>query len=324
MAAGLACFDIKRRCWSDEVLAAAGFPSDMMAEIMPSGSVVGCILEDVASEIGLSPETLVAVGAQDQKCGALAAGIEKGIATVSMGTCLAVMMKSERLMCDERQYIPCFADLCGDSFLLEGCVNVGAGCLKWYRDMFCPDRTYEDITSQAGAYLPSIETPMFFPHLSGMSTPKRWPNGYASFYGFQLGMTRSEAIAYSVLEGVAFALRQNIEAAAETAGVRVERLRIFGGGAKSGDWMQIVADVTGLPVERLYTHEICCVGAAMLGGIGCGVFRDFRHAQGIAVRIRDVFIPRESRKALADRRYALYNHRENRFYHDAEQELSLP
>lgn len=316
MAAGLACFDQRKHCWSEEILNAAGIWEDLLPRILPSGSIAGCVTEKGAKICGLKIGTPVIVGAQDQKCGGLGAGLDFDTATVSMGTCLAALMKCASPICDPERNIPCFSDIFGSGYLLEACVNVGAGCLKWYRDLYYPNMDYDALTKMAGTHDATIETPMFFPHLSGMSTPKRWKNGQAVFYGMNLNTNR-EAMAYAVLESVAFALKQNIDAAAETADVRLRRLRLFGGGSRSDVWSKIIADVTGLPVERLYTHEMCCVGAAMLAGIGTGLFRDVEHAQNMAIRIRDVIIPNESKKQICAQRYSLYEARENRIFREA-------
>lgn len=316
MAAGMACYDMNARAWSEEILAAAGVPASMLPEIRNSGSVAGYVTEDAARRSGLRAGIPVAVGAQDQKCGALGAGLSRDTATVSLGTCMAVLIKSDRVVCDERDYLPCFSDLFQDGYLLEGCVNVGAGCLKWYRDLYYPDWSYAQVAALAGAHAPTGESPMFFPHLSGMSTPHRWPNGTGAFYGLQLNTTR-EGMAHAVLEAVAFSLRQNLEAARRTAGSDIRRLRAFGGGAKSPEWLQLIADATGLPVERLQTHEICCVGAAMLAGLASGTFDGVRSAGAQAAQVRERFSPNPRLRPVYDARYRLYEEREARIFRGA-------
>ncbi|NLF28786.1 MAG: hypothetical protein GX592_12890 [Clostridiales bacterium] len=261
-------------------------------------------------------EIPVAVGAQDQKCGALGAGIADGIATVSMGTCMAVMIRSERVVCDREQYLPCFSDLFGDGYWLEGCVNVGAGCLKWYRDLYYPEQPYSYVTGMAGRHNPTAESPMFFPHLSGMGTPFRWGNCSGGFYALTLNAT-ADGMAHAVLEAVGLTLRQNLEAAEKTAGAHIETLRVFGGGAKSREWLQMLTDATGRVVESLFTHEAGCVGAAMLAGLAAGIFPDVAAAQRIGVRVDKRFAPDPAKGAVYDRRYELYCKREKRIYRDA-------
>ncbi|NLD59372.1 MAG: hypothetical protein GX647_06960 [Clostridiales bacterium] len=316
MAAGMACYDMRERRWSGHILRAAGIPEARLPEIRKSGEAAGFVTEEAARATGLSPETVVAVGAQDQKCGALGAGIRDGIATVSMGTCMAVTTRAERVVCDAERYLPCFSDLFGDGYWLEGCVNVGAGCLKWYRDLYYPEHPYSHVAEMAGRHGPTAESPMFFPHLSGMGTPFRWGNGSGAFYALTLNAT-ADGMAHAVLEAVCLTLRQNLEAAEETAGARVGTLRVFGGGAKSREWLQMAADATGRQVESLFTHEAGCVGAAMLAGLAAGIFPDVEAARRAGVRVDKRFLPDPKRQLIYDRRYELYCQREKRIYREA-------
>ena len=313
MACGLACYDLKKRDWSDEILSAAGIRRDQLPDILDCGSVAGYVTEEVAKYTGMRVGIPVAVGTQDQKCGAIAAGLQDGIATVSMGTCAAIELPGEQMVYNASAYIPCFPGMFGRGYMLEGCINVGAGCLKWYRDLYYPDRAYTDVTELAAAHTPTLETPYFFPHLSGFGTPKRKPNGSAAFYGLRINTSR-EAMAYSVLESVALALNHNIEAARKTAGITLKRLRVFGGGAKSEEWLQIIADVTNLPVESLFTHEVCCVGAAILAGISIGIFASIEVAQNHAMCVGKVYTPRIDRKSILAYRRAEFESIENRIY----------
>lgn len=313
MAAGLGCYDINARTWSEEILRVAGIASKRLPLIVQSGTIAGRVTEQAAKSTGLMPGTLVAVGAQDQKCGALGAGIDRRTITVSLGTCLAMLVKSERILCDPDMYLPCFSDLFQDGYLLEGCVAIGAGCLKWFRDLFYPGFSYDQLTALAAQHAPNMESPLFFPYLSGMGTPKRWENGTGCFHGLRLN-TSMQGMSHSVLEAVAFTLRQNLEAAQSIAGSRPDYLRVFGGGAKSKEWLQIIANVTGLPVESLYTHEVSCVGAAMLAGLAAGIFKDVREAQSAGVRVRERVMPNPQRSGIYNQRYDMFNHYENTLF----------
>lgn len=321
MAAGMGCYDMANRCWSKEILSAANIDIGKLPKIIDSGNIVGYVTTTASKTSGLRVGTPVVIGAQDQKCGAIGAGYNSEYITVSMGTCIAAIFKCNQPVCDVENYLPCFSDPFLNDYLLEACINVGAGCLKWVRDLWYPDRDYSVLIDMAGSYIPSIETPMFFPHLAGMSTPRRWENCSASFYGLTLN-TSSNSIIYSVLESIGFSLRQNIEAARKTTGINPNCLRIFGGGAKSEFWLQIISNICGLPVERLFTHEMCCVGAAILAGIGSGIFSSLVDAQYHSIRIDKRYFPDPSISKLINHRYALYNIRENRIYKEAHIELN--
>lgn len=315
MAAGLGCYDIKARGWSADILKAAGIPPECLPMIVQSGSIAGHVTEQAAKITGLNPGIIVAVGAQDQKCGALGAGINRSTVTVSLGTCLAMLVKSEHILCKSDVYLPCFTDLFQDGYLLEGCVTIGAGCLKWFRDLFYPGYSYDQLTVLASQYIPNVEGPLFFPYLSGMGTPKHWENGTGCFYGLRLN-TSIQGISHSILESVAFTLRQNLEAAQSITDLRPTNLRLFGGGAKSKEWLQIIANITGLPVESLYTHEVSCVGAAMLSGMAAGIFKDVKDAQIAGVRVKERLMPNQLLSGIYNQRYQMFNRYENLMFNE--------
>lgn len=310
MAAGLGCYDIKNRIWSEDILKTAGVPMDRLPMIVQSGTIAGHVTKKASKITGLRPGIIVAVGAQDQKCGALGAGIDRSTVTVSLGTCMAMLAKSDRILCKSDVYLPSFSDLFQDGYLLEGCVTIGAGCLKWFRDLFCPGYSYDQLTGLASQYIPTMEGPLFFPYLSGMGTPKHWENGTGCFYGLRLN-TSLQSISHSILESIGFTLRQNLEAAYSITNFPPTNLRLFGGGAKSNEWLQIIADITGLPVESLYTHEVSCVGAAMLSGMAAGIFKDVKDAQNAGVRVKERLMPNQLLSDIYNQRYQMFKRYEN-------------
>lgn len=313
MAAGMGCYDMEAQGWSKDMLEGVGIPAARLARIAHSGSVAGRVNAKAAAECGLAEGTIVAVGSQDQKCGGVGAGLTEGVATASLGTCLATLLKIPAPMLNKAHYQPCFPDVFGEGYLLEGCAPIGAGCLKWYRDLYYPTWSYDQVVELAAQHSPGETTPMFFPHLCGAGTPKPFPDAHAMFGNVSIA-TDAPAMAYSVLEAVAFALRQNVEASLLSTDADILRLRVFGGGAKSDFWLQMMSDVTSLPMESLYTHEIACVGAAILAGIAAGVFASQEDAQQRCIQVAGTHRPDAGKKALYDARYAAYNAMEDRIF----------
>lgn len=312
MAAGMGCYDIAQRCWSEEILRAAGLSAGWFAPIAPSGSIAGAVNSEAAALCGLAAGTPVAVGAQDQKCGGVSAGLADGIATVSMGTCLAMLAKVDKVVCDPDFHLPCFSDLFADGYLLEAVLAVGAGCLKWYHDIYYPHISYREVVGLAAAHKPTAASPFFFPYLQGRSTPRRMVCT-GSFTNLTLD-TSGGALAHSVLEGVSFGLRENVEAVATTSGRAIELLRVFGGGAKDRYWIQQISDICNLPAESLYTHEMPCAGAAILAGIGVGIYANQQDAQQYSVKIKDVCEPDAEMHKIYSDRYAAYLDKEKHIY----------
>ena len=302
MAAGSGAYDMLGRCWSPEILSALGIDPGLLPAIQNSGTVAGTVTAECARETGLREGTLVAVGAQDQKCGALAAGLSPGVATLSMGTAFALTIKADEPAAPRRGFIPVFSDLFGDGYQLECCINTGGAALKWWRDTLGSGMDYPALNESVERYRPVEGSPFCFPHFSGCGHPRQFENALACFWGISLD-TPQEAMLYALMEGLAFSLRENIEA----AGQPVSAIRAFGGGSRSPVWLGIIADVCGMPVYPLATAETACMGAAILAMIAAGQDRGACLAAaarscpaGAAVQ------PDEDRAGLLRSRYAAF------------------
>lgn len=265
MASGTMAYDITRMVWDEELIEACGLDGARLPEIGFAGSDVGLVREDIAAELGLPLGVRVALGAQDQKCAAIGAGIGRGIATVSLGTATAVSSLCSRPVLDERMRVPCFS-LDGSRWILESVIGTSGASLKWLRDTLFEGMTYAEITECASRSGPGSNSLAFCPHLQGAVSPY-WVDGAAgTLHGITLSSTRSD-IARSVLEGVAYQIAVNVSLHEEITGNGIGELRLFGGGARSDLWCGIIADVTGLPVTVPRTTEAAAMGAAMLAGM---------------------------------------------------------
>jgi len=136
---------------------------------------------------------------------------------------------------------------------------------------------------------PGVEGLTFLPYLQGERTPHADPGARGSFTGLSLRHNRG-ALVRAVLEGVAYGLRDSLELLREL-GVTPERGRVSGGGARSGVWLEIVASVLGLPLERTAVEEGSAYGAALLAGVAEGVFTDAAEAVAACVRVRETVQP---------------------------------
>src|SRR5207344_2623683 len=149
-----------------------------------------------------------------------------------------------------------------------------AGSLAWLRDV--AGGTFDELTAEAASWPPGAEGLTFLPYLQGERTPHADPGARGAFTGLSLRHDRG-ALARAVLEGVAYGLRDSLDLLAEL-GVRAERGRVSGGGARSELWLRIVASALGLPLERPVAEEGAAYGAALLGGIAGGVWSDCAEA----------------------------------------------
>jgi len=269
LASGTLLYDVTRLAWSDELLAAFDLSPARLPAIQWAGTPVGRILPDVADRLGLGRGALVVVGGQDQKCAALAARIRSGVATVSLGTATAISVLSDHPAFEPEARIPLFPFVAPGYWDLEGVVGTAGAALKWLRDTLFPHLSYDALTALAAGSPPGANGVRFYPHLAGATSPYWQPDAHGAYLGLQLASGAGD-IVRALLEGVAFQIRANLAIMEETAGA-VEALVLFGGGARSALWREIIAAITGKPVAPTLTPDIAAWGAALLAGVGAGL-----------------------------------------------------
>jgi xylulokinase len=310
LAGGTMLYDLQASDWCAELLEAFAIPRTLLPEIRWSGTPAGALLPAAAAAMGLAPGTMVVIGGQDQKCAALGAGIADGIATVSLGTASAIEQIAERPLIDPLMRVPTFTFVQAGRWVLEGVVGTSAGALRWYRDTIARGISYDKLDAEAARVPPGADGVVFLPHLSSAGSPHWKTDGRGTFHGLSLA-TGPGHLTRAVLEGVAYQLRENLAVTQEIAGP-VSRAIVFGGGAKSGLWRQIIADVTGCPLAWTPTVETASLGAAMLAGSGCGLFRTAAEARGRMVQTLAFQEPDPDRVAFYDAAYQAYRWTEGR------------
>ena len=269
MAAGTLLYDISRLQWSQELLAAFEISEERLPEIKWAGTFLGQIRPEVARELGLSEEAMVIVGGQDQKCAALGAGIRPGAATVSLGTATAITCVTDHPVLDPQRRIPVFPFVRPGKWALEGVVGTSGAALKWLLQTFFPGQSYRKLDELAAGSPPGSNGLFFYPHLMGATSPHWRTDVWGAFLGLTLAVGPGDMVR-SILEGIAFQIRSNLKVI-EEMGIPVEELILFGGGAQSSLWSQIISDVTGKPVVVTPTVDVATWGACILAGLGVGV-----------------------------------------------------
>jgi len=267
MASGTLFYDIKNTCWSKEILNRYGIAEEKLPELRWSGEAVGNVLPDVAAELGLSENCVVAVGAQDQKCAALGVGLDEDTMTVSLGTAAAIEKRWNEAKTEVNNGVGWCGYVVPGTWVTEGVINTAGTCLRWARDMLFPGESYGVINKEALEARDRGSSVMFFPYLSGPSCPDFYPESQGCFYGVNLASKRGD-FALAVMEGIAFQIRILLEAM-EAYGT-VKDLSLFGGGANSDLWCQIIADATGMPIMIPETTEAAAAGAARLAAMAAG------------------------------------------------------
>lgn len=310
MAGGTLLYDLSSLGWSTPLLDAFGISPDLLPALCWPGTPIGRLRPEVAGELGLRPDVVVVIGGQDQKCAALGAGIQDGVATLSLGTATAIVQVMDAPRTDPERRIPTFTFLQPQRWVLEGVVGTGAGSLRWHRDLVAPGIAYAALDAEAAAVSRGADGVRFHPHLTGATSPYWRSDVHGAYENLSLATTRGH-LTRSVLEGVAFQMRANLEVTQAVAGPVAEAI-VFGGGAKSPLWRAIISDVIRLPVYWTPSVETASLGAAMLAGVGVGLFASLDEARAHMVGIAARREPDPMGAAEYDEWYRLYSQAEAR------------
>ena len=301
-ASGMLLFDVKNKCWSKEMMEICSVREDQLAKIFESYEVVGTILPDVAKELGFPETVKIIAGAGDNAAAAIGtATVGDGKCNISLGTSGTIFISSRNFCVDENNALHAFAHADGHYHLM-GCMLSAASCNKWWmEDIIGTD----DFAGEQKNITKLGENNVFFlPYLMGERSPHNNPDARAMFIGMSMDTTRAD-MTQAVLEGVAFGIRDSFEVA-KSLGIRIEKTKICGGGAKSPLWKKIMANVLGIPVEVIESEEGPGYGGAVLAAVGCGVYASVEEAAEKLVKVIGVEEPDPALVAKYEERYAKF------------------
>jgi xylulokinase len=308
-------YDLPDGCWSPHILQTIGLDAARLAEVQPSGVAAGLMRPALARSLGLAEPPLVVTGGHDQACGALGAGLTRpGLADVSTGTAEVVEMAMATPALNDvlrKGNISVYAHVVPGLYVAMVLNQSGGLVLRWYRDTFCQAEVLQAQTRGQSAYdliladaSPEPSPLIVLPHLSGSGTPWFDTASKGAVLGLTFGTTQRD-VAKAILEGLTFELRINFDLLSE-GGVVINELRAIGGGARSDLWLQLKADILGIPVVAPAVTEAACLGAALLAGVGAGLYPDAVHAAEAVFRPLRTYQPDPERAALYGQRYAVY------------------
>lgn len=298
-ASGMLLLDVKNRCWSKEMCEICHISEEMLPKLYESYECVGRVLPETAAELGISEEVKVAAGAGDNAAAAVATGtVGDGNCNISLGTSGTIFISSKEFRVDENNALHAFCDANG-AYHLMGCMLSAASCNKWWMDEIIGTKDYakeqEQIVKLGENHV------YYLPYLMGERSPYNNPNARATFIGMTMDTTRAD-MTQAVLEGVAFALKDSFEIA-KSLGMKIERTKICGGGAKSPLWKRIIANVLNVKVDVLETEEGPSLGGAMLAAVACGEYACVEEAAAKIVRVVDTVEPEPELAAKYEARY---------------------
>lgn len=289
---GFHCFNMRTGQWDDAMCEAMGIPRSFLPEIVPCHQVVGTVTEEAAKATGLAVGTPVVAGGLDAACGTLGAGVirpgetqEQGGQAGGMSICLDTYAADPRLILSFH-VVP-------DQWLLQGGTTGGGGVMRWMEQEFgdyersvAEEKGMSSLV-QFNVLAEKVEAGsdgvVFLPYMSGERSPIWDPDAKGVFFGLDFSKTKGHMIR-AAMEGVAYSLKHNLDIA-EGIGAEVDELLAMGGSANSLLWTQIKSDITGKPIAVPSSDTATTLGAAILAGVGTGIYDSFEDAVSQTVKI---------------------------------------
>ncbi len=272
---GIHFFHMNNLTYDEDLARELGLSPDLVPELYRCDDIVGKVTKQAAKLTGLVEGTPVIAGGLDAACGTLGAGVyrvgqtqEQGGQAGGMSICTDQALAHPKLILSPH-VVP-------GLWLLQGGTVGGGGTLKWFKQEFGQNMTFDDLTTEAARITPGADGVTFLPYMAGERSPIWNPDAKGVFYGLSFNKTRGHMIR-AILEGVAFSLEHNLRTASET-GIEIGTLNAMGGASNSELWTQIKADVTGKTIQVPTSDTATTLGAALLAGVGCGMYRNYEEA----------------------------------------------
>jgi len=314
-ASGTLLFDVTNRRWSSEMLGALEVDSKLLPRAYESPEITGQITRETALVTGLKAGTPVVGGGGDQASSAVGNGIVlPGLTSATLGTSGVIFTYTEAPKLDPRGRIHTFCHAVPGKWHVMG-VTQGAGLsLRWFREHFGESEawyarqtdvdSYDLIIKEAEKIPPGSEGLLWLPYLMGERTPHLDAQARGMWFGLTAAHTRAHLIR-SILEGVAFSLRDSLEIFQELE-IPVKQIRASGGGSRSFLWRQIQADIYGKELVTLRTAEGSAFGAALLAGVGAKIYASVQESAREAIQIRERMTPQATNVRRYDKQYQIY------------------
>ena len=291
-------FDLERLKWSDKLLNISGIKKEQMPQVIPSGTVVGKILSEIANDLSIPPDVKVVAGAQDQVVNALGAGVlNEGECVDGMGTveCITPMFKKiPELEFTKRNYV-CVPYLTG--YVTYAFIFSGGSLIKWFRDNLAGELRIKAEQSGCSVYdllnegCPQNPTGMYIlPHFQGAGgTPDMVKNARGLMYGLTMDTDLFD-IYRAVLEGITYEMAYNLEVL-NTFNISPSRIFASGGGAQSNAWLQVKADIFNREIIPVAEEECGALGSVMLAATALGYCKNEEEAAELFVKYKPSVCP---------------------------------
>lgn len=298
--------DVVRQVWNEELLGTFQISPSILPEVFPSTDIAGCLTRDAAKELGLKVGLPVAFGSGDQAAQAVGNNvIEPGRLSCTVGTGGQILTTSDKPLYDPELRTHTFCHAVPGRWFVMGAILSAGLCLAWLREDILHSESYESMVDAAGSLEPGAEGLIFLPYLIGERTPHMDPLAQGVFAGLTLRHTQAHLIR-ALMEGVIFALRENMELL-RGMGLPIERVVASGGALNHPLWLKLQADVFNLAIHQTQNQEAAALGAALMAGVGVGLYEDIHQACRLAVHDAErVYLPDPAHRAAYDRAFHSY------------------
>jgi xylulokinase len=303
---GTILFDLRNRNWSSEILDALGIPSEWMPPTFEGHQVTGEMSPQAAEATGLRIGTPVVAGGGDQAAQAVGVGaVQPGIVALTLGTSGVVFATTKSCLIEPEGRLHAFCHALPNRWHFMGVMLSAAGSLQWYRNTLAPNASFDELMAEAALAPLGSEGLIFLPYLSGERTPHPDPLARGAWVGLTVRHKRGH-LTRSVLEGVAFGLKDSFDLIQGAGLGAIDQVRVSGGGAKSALWRQILADVLDAELVMVNTTEGAAYGAAILAGVGIDAWPDVETACSSLIKIVERVSPDHKRATRYGRMHDQY------------------
>jgi len=328
-ASGMALVNQKTRTWSDEMLNVLDLDRDLLPRLFESPEITGGISSSIARELGLKAGIPVIAGAGDVMSGAVGNGIvETGILNAGLGTSGVLVAHADSPTTDDRGPVPGrVATMCHavpNKWVVYGCMLSAAGSLQWFADELAPFEkveakklkkdVFELLDQLAQKSKIGSDNLFFLPYLTGERCPHPDPNARGAWIGLTRNSSRADVVR-ALLEGVTFNMNAILSIMRDGMKIEVKQVRGTGGGVKSKLWRSMQSDIYNAPLAITNSHEGCAFGAAILAGVGSGVWKSVEEACRKSIRTVSIDKPNRARVSDYARRQKIFN----KLYFDLQQ-----
>jgi len=270
--------DLRRRIWDTDLLRRVGIPPTLLAPLVNSGTALGRVTTEAAEATGLPAGVTVAAGGHDHVCGAFATGvIAPGTVLNSLGTAEALFLPLDQPIMNPQMGAQGYtqgAHVVPDRYYVFGGQYTSGASVEWIRGILGEETAdYAAVIAEADAAPPGSLGVMFLPHLRLGNPPFDDPRSRGAFLGLTTDVTRG-TLFRAVLEGLAYESRMSLEPLLAYTGAQPRDITAIGGGTRNPLLLRIKATVLDRPFSVAAIEEATTLGAALLGGIGAGVYAD--------------------------------------------------